>query len=850
MHLTIRSKLILFTVLPVVAVFSVLFWLGVSHVREHLSSNAQSWLVEHAHHQASRLALVLSQVPLLAQSLGDLVLAEPGQSQTIMYAHLIDGLRRTPIAQTAAIAYGQPERGAIMHRGEPAGRALRSGDGPAPARAAGWQLDENRLRFSRPIYRQGNRIGDTWVELTVADIYAEMARQQSPTVSLFLSRDDGTLVPPEGTSPEITRLAPKIPLDTPANLLLAISGEKGHESGYWLVSAELPGSAWRITAVTPTATALEPARRETALVAVALLLSLLAIVASIGAVARRITQPLETLSASVRQIAQGDFAVTPQVTSTDELGELAVAIRRMGRHIADRENQLQSAYQVLEQRVAQRTSALQDSNARLLRQIEETGKTEEALRLANEKALQANRAKSEFLSNMSHELRTPLHGVLGYAQILRRDPAINPEQKENLEAIERCGQHLLNLINDILDLTRIEAGQMKLDFQAADLRQLCEDVRLIVAQRAQSKGLKLDLILAPDLPAAIITDVVKLKQILLNLLGNAVKFTEHGSVTLYAELTPEGRLNFEVKDTGVGIPADKIGAIFDPFHQAREGQAIDGAGLGLAINERLIRLLGGESFKVESEPGQGSHFRFEIPYQPATVDQMENPASDTHRQPGNRRLAPGMSCSVLVVDKLTENRDVLATLLRIADCEVESVEDPGAAARRLAETAFDVVLIDLHRPAEEADATLLAMRNAAVLGTPKLIAVSASVFPDAGAQAMHAGYDGFLAKPFSDEQLLDLIGELLDIRFEAWPAQHQTPFDTQPEWPAELATETKRRIRAAIDLGDVGSLFQLAEELAANPDAPHADAESLALMARLFDFDGLRKLSDRLPATS
>ncbi|MCW9079282.1 MAG: hypothetical protein OQK74_08915, partial [Gammaproteobacteria bacterium] len=139
---------------------------------------------------------------------------------------------------------------------------------------------------------------------------------------------------------------------------------------------------------------------------------------------------------------------------------------------------------------------------------------------------------------------------------------------------------------------------------------------------------------------------------------------------------------------------------------------------------------------------------------------------------------------------------------------------------------------------------------AAVLGTPKLIAVSASVFPDVGAQAMHAGYDGFLAKPFSDEQLLDLIGELLDIRFEAWPAQHQTPFDTQPEWPAELATETKRRIRAAIDLGDVGSLFQLAEELAANPDAPHADAESLALMARLFDFDGLRKLSDRLPATS
>jgi CheY-like chemotaxis protein len=357
------------------------------------------------------------------------------------------------------------------------------------------------------------------------------------------------------------------------------------------------------------------------------------------------------------------------------------------------------------------------------------------------------------------------------------------------------------------------------------------------------------MILTPDLPTAIITDVVKLKQILLNLLGNAVKFTEHGSVTLYAESTPEGRLSFEVTDTGVGIPADRISAIFDPFHQAGEGQAIDGAGLGLAINERLIRLLGGDSFNVQSEPGQGSHFRFEIPYQPATTDEPEHAAPDPRGQPERRRLAPGMACSVLVVDKLNENRDVISTLLRIAGCEVESVEDAGMAARQLAETAFDVVLIDLRRPAEEAAATLLAMRNAAVPGVPKLIAVSASVFPDASAQAMQAGYDGFLTKPFSDGQLFDLIGELLDIRFEAWPAEDQVPFNTQPEWPAELATETQRRIRAAIDLGDVASLFQLAEELATNPAAPQADAESLALMTRLFDFDGLRKLSDRLPAT-
>ena len=850
MHLTIRSKLVLFTVLPVVAVFCILFWLGVSHVREHLSTNAQRWLVQHAQHQASRLALVLSQVPLLAQSLGDLVVAETSQSQTLMYAHLIDGLRRTPIARTAAIAYGQPERGAMMRRGDPAGHALPPQNGPAQARTPGWQIEGDTLRFNRPIYRQGNRIGDTWVELAIADVYSEIKRQQIPAVSLFISRDDGAFLPPARIPPDLSKLASLIPLDSPANELQTFGDDGPRGPGYWLVSTGLPGFPWRITAVTPTATALEPARKEASFVALALLLSLLLIVAIIGTVARRITKPLATLNASVRQIAQGNFAVAPQVTSSDELGGLAVAIRRMGRHIADRENQLHSAYRVLEQRVAQRTSALQDSNARLLRQIEETGKTEEALRQANERAQQANRAKSEFLSNMSHELRTPLHGVLGYAQILRRDAATSPGQRENLEAIERCGQHLLTLINDILDLTKIEAGQMQLDLQTTDIRRLCEDVRMIVAQRAQSKGLQLHMVLAPDLPTAIITDPVKLKQILLNLLGNAVKFTEHGSVTLYAASATGNRLNFEVTDTGVGIPADKLGAIFDPFHQARGDQTIDGTGLGLAINQRLIGLLGGETLQVKSEPGAGSHFRFQIPYQPAAANSLAKTVTDTDKWRGQLRLAPGMNCHAMVVDKLSENRNVLATLLQLADCEVESFGDPADAAQRLGEQAFDLVLLDVRRPDGDAATTLTRLRNASKSPTTRLIAVSTNVLDGAEELARQTGFDGFLAKPFGGQQLFELIESLLDVHFEPWPAQHQIPFDTQPEWPTELAAETGRRIRAAIDLGDVGSLFQLAEELAANPTAPHADAENLALMARLFDFDGLRELSMRLQGSS
>lgn len=848
MHLSIRSKLVLFTVLPVVAVYSILFWIGVSHVREHLTSDAQRSLVEHAQHQASRLALFFSQIPALAESLGDLMLSEPDQPQELLYAHLIDGLRRAPVARTAAVMYDDPYRGALMQRGAPAGKELPAQERGPATREPGWHIEGDGLRFDRPIYRQGSRVGGAWAEMAIADVYAELERQRSSPVTLFVGRQDGTLLPPLGATPEVQTLASLMPLDAPAGTLQAVGDDTQSGSRYWVVSIEIPGFPWRVTAATRSQTALEPAQREASLLAIGLLLSLLAIVVIIGIVTRQITRPLATLDASVQRITQGRFAVAPEVTSHDELGRLANAIRRMAIHIADRENQLRSSHLVLEQRVAERTSALQESNTRLMNQIEETRKTEEALRLANDEAQQASRAKSEFLSNMSHELRTPLHGVLGYAQILRRDASTSQSQLESLEAIERCGQHLLTLINDILDLTKIEAGQMRVDLQATDLRQLLEDVRMIVAQRAANQGLQLHMLLDPELPTGIITDSVKLKQILLNLLGNAVKFTLQGSITLHAAPTPQGYLSFEVSDTGVGIPPDRIEAIFDPFQQVHEGQAVDGTGLGLAINRRLISLLGGEAFSVQSALGAGSRFRFRIPYQAASVE-----VAGTHpgqlAAPGPRqRLATGMRCSVIVVDPLNESRNMLATLLRQAGCEVESLSDPAAALPRLREKPFDLVLLDARLPDARTGDIVMALRQNTTFGSLKLIAMSANVFPGADKKAQDAGFDGFLGKPFGDEQLFGLIRQLLGIRFESGPSADERPLPDGPvhDWPEGLAADTSNRILNAIDLGDVGSLFQLAEELADDPRAPRADVENMALMARLFDFDGLQRLSDRL----
>jgi signal transduction histidine kinase/AmiR/NasT family two-component response regulator len=843
-HLNIRSKLVLWTVLPVVGVYALLFWLGIPQVKNHFSDDAQRLLVEHAQHQASRLALTLSQVPALAESLGDLALAEPATSQTLWYAHLIDGLRRTPIAEAAAVLFEKPPRGALMRRGSPMGEEVPAA--MAAEHPPGWQIAGDMLHFHRPIRKDGVRIGASWVELAIANVYDEIERLRSPVVDLYLSDGDGVLLRTGGASPQSDAVKSMIPAVMPDRQVVSIKSP-GSGASYWMVGVALPDFPWRITAVMPTATALQPARRAASLVAAGLLLSLLAIVTIIGMATRRISRPLASLDATVRKITQGDFSVAPEVASDDELGALARAIRRMTLHIQDREQQLRHSHQALEQRVSERTSELQKSNAQLIRQIEETRKTQEALRRAKEQAQQANRAKTEFLSNMSHELRTPLHGVLGYAQILRRDSSISPEQRESLEAIERCGQHLLTLINDILDLTKIEAGQMPLDFQSADLPGLLEDVRTIVAQRAAHKGLELQVELVTGLPQAIRTDPVRLKQILLNLLGNAVKFTESGVVTLSVNANEQGMLQFEVGDTGVGIPSEKIGAIFDAFHQAREGQAVDGTGLGLAINQRLIGLLGGEALKVESSPGVGSRFSFRIPFE---VVREEAPDRARHSLPhsiGQRCLAPGDTCNVMVVDELAENRRLVSTLLRDANCAVETFADKAPALQRLRERPFDLVLLDVPQPSADATQTLSAFRRAAASSATKLVAVSANVLPNAHRLTTEVGFDAFLAKPFGDRQLLDLLQRLLGIRFEAKPAMGETRAEaSRPDWPGTLAGDTATRIGEAIAVGDVGSLFQLAEELAGNPKAPDADVDNLALMARMFDFEGLRRLAERL----
>jgi signal transduction histidine kinase len=269
------------------------------------------------------------------------------------------------------------------------------------------------------------------------------------------------------------------------------------------------------------------------------------------------------------------------------------------------------------QALTEANASLEAMNEQLRREVAQRVEMERQLAAAKLAAENANQAKSVFVRQMSHELRTPLNGILGYAQLLGKDSALAPEQREGLAVIERSGEHLLNLVNDLLDLAKIEAGRLELRMETVDVAELLHHVATLVRVRADKAGLAFSCTAEPSLPASIVGDGRALRQVLLNLLGNAVKFTNAGGCVRLRAGACTGdadrrRLHFEVEDTGVGIPAAELQRIFEPFHRLEgAGRTAEGTGLGLAITQKLVQAMGGE-IHVKSEVGAGSAFRFEL----------------------------------------------------------------------------------------------------------------------------------------------------------------------------------------------------------------------------------------------
>lgn len=464
-------------------------------------------------------------------------------------------------------------------------------------------------------------------------------------------------------------------------------------------------------------------------------------------------------------------------------------------------------------------------------EITERKRLEQELISARLAAEEASQAKSQFLSSISHELRTPLNGVLGYAQILLRDAGATEEQRRHLGAIESCGQHLLTLINDVLDLAKIESGRIEVRDTPCDLYGLLQSVSDIIRERADSKGLSYQLEIAPAVPQDILIDEVKVRQILINLLGNAVKFTDSGGITLRVHVSAGGgELLCQVVDTGIGIAPSQQDDIFQPFQQA--SRMSGGTGLGLAISRRLCEAMGGR-LAVRSAVAAGSCFSVHLPLRPCPGTVERTPV----RSPVQIIDIGARPVTVMVVDDNPVNRQVLAGMLRASGIGIIEAEHGQQALERLREQPVPLVLMDVRMPVLDGFATTRAIKRDPALRDTIIIAVSASVFPDVVEGMRAQGCADFISKPVRAADLLAILAKHLQL-----PLRELAPARPALRPAAPLPAPVVDALNAAIAVGDIEAMHAALQPLRGMSPELACLAERIAALLDNFDIEAVVEL--------
>ena len=463
---------------------------------------------------------------------------------------------------------------------------------------------------------------------------------------------------------------------------------------------------------------------------------------------------------------------------------------------------------------------------------------------AKEAADGANRAKSLFLANMSHEIRTPLNAILGYAQILERDPDLAPGHRNAIGIIDRSGNHLLALINEILDLAKIESGRMELAVVDFDLREMVSELSAMFELRCRQIGLSWRVNGLDSAPIPVRGDSGKLRQVLINLLGNAVKFTDSGEITLRIKQLPNDRFQFQVQDTGPGIAPDVQENIFEPFIQASEGRMKGGTGLGLAISRRQIELMGG-TLTLESSLGAGSRFCFTLSL-PATANQTAMGRKRVARRA--RKLKSGCHVRALVLDDIAENRDVLSLFLSNLGAEVTTAERGETALEELKRLRYDIAFLDIQMPGMtgiDVARRILSEHGAA---RPKLVAISASVLTHEQENYAQIGFDDFVPKPFPFELVCESMAQLLGVEFEYEGERAEAPPKDEGEAISGVAlpAELLQRLKHAAEVYSVTEFEAFLSEVELSGMGGTELAGQLREMSRNVQFDEILKSLNRV----
>lgn len=535
---------------------------------------------------------------------------------------------------------------------------------------------------------------------------------------------------------------------------------------------------------------------------------------------RSVATPIEQLVKATNRLAKGDLEHRITIYRADELATLATSFNSM-------------------------TDRLRETFLTLQR-------TKEAAEVAN-------KAKSEFLANMSHELRTPLNGILGYAQIMQRSE-LSPQDRKAVQLIYQCGSHLLTLINDVLDLAKIEARKLELYSSPAHFPSFLETVVSICRIRAEQKQIAFDYQSDLQLPKEVLIDEKRLRQVLINLLGNAIKFTDEGRVTLRVEMLQDedirvqrsegdereashqeqetvsmAKVRFQIEDTGVGMSPKQLESIFLPFEQVGDAKKqSEGTGLGLAISLRIITLMGSR-IQVRSELGKGSTFWFdvELPMIEAVVSSSEESSEIIVGYIGKER-------QILVVDDSLDNRCVLVDLLVPLGFKVTEASNGQEGWERAIALLPDLIITDLVMPIVDGFELICRLRQSAHLSKTAIIASSASVFEMEQQRSLDSGANEFLAKPIVAEHLLEMLRSHLQLEWKYKRLVNATTPGSQPDTLVPPSPEILTQIYQLVKLGDLDGVLEVTAQLQeAKEFVPFALA--VAEMAESFQVQQLRQ---------